>query len=153
MQREYAKGVLSPYGNSHRARRRVPLAAKALVAIEQLPPRVDTGLLVPAPRAATLRSATGAHGLGTRHWRRPGSPSVAYHLRHTFATEALAAGVSTFELSRLMGTSIAVIDRHYGHLARDSEDSIRARLDARSIVLASSGVRRRAVRLTLWPPA
>ena len=31
-----------------------------------------------------------------------------------------------------MGTSIAMIDRHYGHLARDSEDSIRARLDARA---------------------
>jgi hypothetical protein len=30
-----------------------------------------------------------------------------------------------------MGTSVAVIDRHYGHLARDSEDAIRARLDAR----------------------
>ena len=55
-----------------------------------------------------------------------------YHLRHTFATEALAAGVSTFELSRVMGTSLAMIDKHYGHLARDSEDSIRARLDARS---------------------
>jgi integrase len=53
-------------------------------------------------------------------------------LRHTFATEALAAGISTFELSRLMGTSIAMIDRHYGHLARDSEDSIRARLNART---------------------
>ena len=44
-----------------------------------------------------------------------------YHLRHTFATEALAAGVSTFELARLMGTSLAMIDRTYGHLARDSE--------------------------------
>jgi hypothetical protein len=31
-----------------------------------------------------------------------------------------------------MGTSIAMIDRTYGHLARDSEDSIRARLDARA---------------------
>lgn len=51
--------------------------------------------------------------------------------RHTFATEALAAGVSTFELARMMGTSIAMIDRTYGHLARDSEESIRLRLDAR----------------------
>jgi hypothetical protein len=34
--------------------------------------------------------------------------------------------------SRLMGTSVAMIDRTYGHLARDSEDMIRARLDARS---------------------
>jgi integrase len=55
-----------------------------------------------------------------------------YHLRHTFATEALAAGISTFELARLMGTSIAMIDRTYGHLARDSDQAIRARLDARS---------------------
>jgi hypothetical protein len=29
-----------------------------------------------------------------------------------------------------------MIDRHYGHLAQDSEDAIRARLDARSDVLA-----------------
>ena len=61
---------------------------------------------------------------------RDGGPP--YHLQHTFATEALAAGVSTFELSRVMGTSLAMIDRHYGHLARDSEDSIRLRLNRRN---------------------
>ena len=49
-----------------------------------------------------------------------------YHLRHTFATEALAAGVSIFELARVMGASVKEIDRTYGHLARDAEDSIRA---------------------------
>ena len=65
-----------------------------------------------------------------------------YHLRHTFVTEALAAGVSTFELARVMGTSLAMIDRTYGHLARDSEESIRARLDARAGATddAASGV-------------
>ena len=31
-----------------------------------------------------------------------------------------------------MGTSVAMIDRTYGHLARDSEESIRERLDARA---------------------
>jgi len=31
-----------------------------------------------------------------------------------------------------MGTSVAMIDERYGHLARDSESAIRARLDARS---------------------
>jgi len=40
---------------------------------------------------------------------------------HTFATEALAAGSRSFELARIMGTSVAMIDRTYGHLARDSE--------------------------------
>jgi integrase len=55
-----------------------------------------------------------------------------YALRHTFATEALAAGVSICELARLMGTSVAMIDRTYGHMARDSEEAIRARLELRS---------------------
>ena len=39
--------------------------------------------------------------------------------------------MSIFELARVMGDTVAMIDRTYGHLARDSEDSIRARLDAR----------------------
>ena len=30
-----------------------------------------------------------------------------------------------------MGASVRTIDKHYGHLARDSEDAIRARLEAR----------------------
>jgi len=42
-----------------------------------------------------------------------------YDLRHTFATLALRAGISTFDLSRYMSASLTMIDRHYGHLARD----------------------------------
>ena len=118
-------------GKSHRARRLVPLTAKAMEAIAALPPRVDTALLFPASEAAIWGSRTRARAPGIRRLKRPGiSKRGPYHLRHTFATEALAAGVSTFELSRVMGTSIQMIDQHYGHLARDSEDSIRARLDA-----------------------
>ena len=133
MQRKYARSVLRPYGKSHRARRRVPLTARALRAIEQLAPRLDTTLLLPAPEGGHLR----LDNWRTRSWY-PALEAAGvsrrgpYHLRHTFATEALAAGVSTFELSRVMGTSLAMIDIHYGHLARDSEDSIRARLDARN---------------------
>jgi len=43
----------------------------------------------------------------------------------------LAAGTSTFELARLMGSSVQMIELTYGHLARDSQVQIRARLDAR----------------------
>jgi hypothetical protein len=39
--------------------------------------------------------------------------------------------VTIFELARLMGTSVAMIDRTYGHLTRDSEQAILARLEAR----------------------
>jgi hypothetical protein len=31
-----------------------------------------------------------------------------------------------------MGASVKTIDKHYGHLARDSEQAIRAHLDARA---------------------
>ena len=63
-------------------------------------------------------------------------------MRHTFATEALAAGISIFELARVMGASVRTIDRHYGHLTCDSEDSMRARLNVkrnRSGVLVATG--------------
>jgi len=53
-----------------------------------------------------------------------------YDLRHTFATFALRAGISTFDLSRYMGASLTMIDRHYGHLARDGRDHAIHLLDA-----------------------
>jgi hypothetical protein len=38
--------------------------------------------------------------------------------------------VPVFAVSRFMGTSIAMIDRHYGYLANDSRDHAVALLDA-----------------------
>jgi hypothetical protein len=40
--------------------------------------------------------------------------------------------MSIFQLARIMGTSVQMIDRTYGHLAHDSEDHIAALLDTRS---------------------
>ncbi len=53
-----------------------------------------------------------------------------YDCRHTYATWSLAAGVSLFALSRRMGTSLAMIDATYGHLAPDAEEQERVLLDA-----------------------
>ena len=53
-----------------------------------------------------------------------------YALRHTFASFAIAAGVSLFELSRFMGTSVEQIDRTYGHLLPDSLDGTRTAIDS-----------------------
>jgi integrase len=52
-----------------------------------------------------------------------------YALRHTFATFGIAAGVSLFELSRFMGTSVEQIDKTYGHLLPDALDRTRQALD------------------------
>jgi hypothetical protein len=53
-----------------------------------------------------------------------------YDLRSTFASQALAAGVSVFELARIMGTSVRMIERHYGTWLQGSGDAIRSKLDA-----------------------
>ena len=81
-------------------------------------------MLFPAERGGYLD----LHNFRNRNWK-PAQLAAGiepfrriYDLRHTFATFALRAGLSTFELSRYMGASLTMIDRHYGHLARDGRD-------------------------------
>ena len=64
-----------------------------------------------------------------------------YDLRHTYATWSLAAGVDLFTLSRRMGTSLAMIDQTYGHLAPDADERERGLLDT------MIGPRNRPIRL------
>jgi integrase len=40
-----------------------------------------------------------------------------YTLRHSWITTAITDGISPLEVARLVGTSLAMIDRNYGHLA------------------------------------
>jgi integrase len=126
VQRRYVRGILTPYPKTEGSRRRVPLTPRALAALD---PRIDTTVLFPNRWGDRLNYENWAG----RVWR-PALEAAGirqrgpYHLRHTFATEALAGGVSIFELSRLMGASVATIDRHYGHLAHGSEDHIRGLL-------------------------
>jgi len=104
--------------------RAVPLQEVALEALEQIPAGAETDLLFPSLRGAYFD----LHNFRTREWK-PAQLAVGvtplrrvYDLRHTFATFALRAGISTFDLSRYMGASLTMIDRHYGHLARDGRD-------------------------------
>jgi integrase len=133
VQRRYADGVLTAFPKTERSRRRVPLTERAIEAYERLPAKLETRLVFPAPKGGYIA----IDNWRTREWYDAlDAAGIArrgpYHLRHTFATEALAAGISIFELARVMGASVREIDRTYGHLARDAEDSIRARLDARA---------------------
>jgi integrase len=83
-----------------------------------------------------LRGHINLNNWRTREWCPALDAAVCrrgpYHLRHGFATEALAAGMPVFMLSRVMGCSVQMIERHYGHLAHDSEQATRALLDARA---------------------
>ena len=104
----------------------------------------DAGTQCPGQHASPSRRATGvpwgAWGvIDLQNFRRSQwkpsldaagiQPRRIYDMRHSFATWALDAGLSIFDLSRYMGTSVEMIDRTYGHLAQGAEQSAQAMLD------------------------
>jgi integrase len=130
--RTVSGGEIVELGKTARSRRQVPLSRRALEALDGVPPRLDTPLIFP-----------GAHGgvLNLGNWRRrvwapaieaAGIPRPAriYDLRSTFASDALAAGVSIHALARIMGTSVRMIELHYGALLDGAGAEIVGRLDA-----------------------
>jgi integrase len=132
VRRTISSGQVVELGKTARSRRQVPLSLRALDALEALPPRIDTPLLFPSPegrllnldnwRRRTWSPAVEASGVA--------QPARIYDLRSTFGSRALAAGVTVFELARIMGTSVAMIERHYGALLDGAGAGIAGRLDA-----------------------
>jgi integrase len=57
-------------------------------------------------------------------------PARLYDLRSTFASNALAAGITVYELARIMGTSVSMIEAHYGALLDTAHESLIDRLEA-----------------------
>jgi integrase len=130
VRRAYANGQLKPT-KTRLSNRAVPLQAKALEALDRLPPSANP-ILFPNARGGRIDFRS----FGRRHWK-PAQEAAGiephrdlYDMRHTYATFALRAGVPVVAVSRFIGSSIAMIDRHYGHLANDSRQHAVALLDA-----------------------
>lgn len=131
VERTVVEGRVKSYGKTARARRSVPLSARALAALESIPPRLDSPLLFPGTRGGYLN----LRNFRRRDW----IPAVEaagierarlYDLRHSFASSALAAGVPSGVLAHYFGASERMIDRAYSHLVSGSHDLVRDRLDA-----------------------
>jgi integrase len=130
VRRTISSGEIVELGKTTRSRRQVPLSPRALEALDQLPPRLDTPLLFPSVRGGPLNLdnwrrrvwAPAIEASGVR------TPARVYDLRSTFASNALAAGISVFELARIMGTSVHMIERCYGTLIEGAGADIARRL-------------------------
>ena len=57
--------------------------------------------------------------------------TVLYTLRHSWITEALMGGISTLEVSKITGTSLLMIEKHYGHLVSSTASERLAKLELR----------------------
>jgi integrase len=133
VRRSYRNGRVK-YPKTEASMRAVPLQARALAALDALPEEGRGPLVF----AASDGGHFDLHNFRNRHWQ-PAQEAAGiepgrrvYDLRHTFATFALRAGISTFDLSRYMGASLTMIDRHYGHLARDGREHAIQLLDTHS---------------------
>ena len=132
VRRTVSSGEVVELGKTTRSRRQVPLSPRALDALDALPARLDTPLLFGSATGRVLRAsnfyadvwAPAIEASGVRR------PARIYDLRSTFASNAIAARISLFELAKVMGTSVAMIERHYGTLLDGSGAGITSRLAA-----------------------
>jgi integrase len=112
--------------------RLVPLSDRALEAYEGLPLRIDTRLVFPGERNEHMD----LNAWRRNHW----SPALRaagllhrspYALRHTYISEALAAGVPARDVADVAGTSISQIEETYGHRTPDAFQRIREAQNSR----------------------
>ena len=54
--------------------------------------------------------------------------TTAYTLRHSVITDLIRARLPILTVAQLSGTSVAMIEKHYGHLVRDDAEEALATL-------------------------
>jgi integrase len=125
-------GGIRPGGKTSTSVREVPLTRRAVAALDRILPRIDSPLLFAAPEGGPLSLDNFRRRVWSPAVEASGvaRPARLYDTRSTFASNALHAGVTVFELARVMGTSVRMIERHYGALVDGAAAGIAGRLDA-----------------------
>jgi integrase len=132
VRRTVSSGEVVEIGKTAHSQRQVPLSARALDALDALSTRLDTPLLFSAHQGGLLnidnfRRRMWAPAVEASGVRRP---ARLYDLRATFISDALAAGVPIFTVAKIAGTSVRMIELHYGALLDGATADIAGRLNA-----------------------
>jgi integrase len=118
---------------THKSRREVPLTSEALAALDSVPPRIDSRYVFTTSRKCPGRSEPGPFDVANfrrRVWAPAidsagiAKPARIYDLRSTFISNALANGLTVFETARVAGTSVKMIEAHYGALLDTAHGSL-----------------------------
>jgi integrase len=128
--RAFAKGRLKDYPKTDRSRRTVPLRKRVADELEALD-QIASGLVFAGRGGKHLDLKSWRTNIWNTAFQTVGvEKRTPYQCRHTYATWSIAAGVDLYTLARRMGTSLAMIDRHYGHLAVNADVAEREKLDS-----------------------
>jgi integrase len=131
VRRRFTGGVLKDGGKTPGSVRTVPLRKVVLDALDAMPARIDSPILLPAPRGGYIDSEKFRH----REWTPAVSAAGLEHrrfldCRHTFATWAIESGVQLSYLAVIMGTSVVQIEDTYSRWLKRTDDQLRAVFDA-----------------------
>ncbi len=82
--------------------------------------------------AAPIFARSGGEAWNKDTWKKPIKEAViaaglpvgasAYTLRHSVITDLIRARLPILTVAQLSGTSVAMIEKHYGHLVRDDAE-------------------------------
>jgi integrase len=131
VERRYTGGMLKPGGKTAGSIRSIPLRQMVLDALNAMPARIDTPILVPAARGGYIDIERFRHRDWTPALRAAGlDHRRIYDCRHTFATWAIEDGVPLWQLATIMGTSVMQIEDTYARWLKRTDEHLRAAFDA-----------------------
>ncbi len=113
------------------SRREVPLTQAALRALRTVPARLGTPYVFAAKRGGPFDW----ENFRRREWHDAietagiQKPARLYDLRSTFISNALARGLTVFETAKIAGSSVRMLELHYGVLLDSAHDSLLKRLE------------------------